>query len=99
MTSIDNSFAPETEKPRKRKRIFMWTFIAIQVIFLIWVISGAASAGQDVNNYCNPTGDQTCHDAYTVGASAGFLMVMVVWAITDFILGIGRLIVVLSRRH
>ena len=29
--------------PRKRRRVFMWVFLAIQVLFLIWVITGVAS--------------------------------------------------------
>ena len=30
-------------KPRKRRRVFMWTFLAIQALFLAWVIVGMAT--------------------------------------------------------
>jgi hypothetical protein len=29
--------------PRKKHRVFMWVFLAVQVLFLIWVITGVAS--------------------------------------------------------
>lgn len=35
-------------KPRKRKRIFMWTFLAIQAIFIAWLITGIASAAHGI---------------------------------------------------
>ena len=27
---------------RKRKRVFWWVFLGIQILFLVWVIAGAA---------------------------------------------------------
>ncbi len=35
---------PAAAKPRKKRRIFLWFFLAIQVIFLIWIITAASSA-------------------------------------------------------
>jgi len=32
--------------PRKRNRVFLWVFLAIQVIFLGWVIYAGVSAPQ-----------------------------------------------------
>ena len=32
-------------KPYKRHHVFLWVFLAIQAIFVIWVITGAASKG------------------------------------------------------
>ena len=29
---------PQVQPPRKRRRVFLWVFLAIQVIFLGWVI-------------------------------------------------------------
>lgn len=34
---------PAQPPRRKRRRVFMWVFLAIQVIFIIWVIAGAAT--------------------------------------------------------
>jgi hypothetical protein len=30
-------------KPRKRRRVFMWSFLAVQALFLTWVIVGMAT--------------------------------------------------------
>ena len=37
---------PPLLPPRKRKRVFVWVFLAIQVIFLGWVIYAGVSAPQ-----------------------------------------------------
>lgn len=31
--------------PRRKRRIFLWVFLAIQVIFIIWIIAGLATKG------------------------------------------------------
>jgi hypothetical protein len=36
---------PGGAQPRKKRRIFLWVFFAIQAIFLIWLITGLASKG------------------------------------------------------
>ena len=36
--------------PRKRRRVFVWVFLAVQVLFVIWVIAGAASGHTAVAN-------------------------------------------------
>jgi hypothetical protein len=35
--------APAAQQPRKRRHVFMWVFLAIQALFLIWIITGVAS--------------------------------------------------------
>ena len=36
---------PRSAQPRKKRRIFLWLFLAIQAIFLVWLIAGLASKG------------------------------------------------------
>ena len=36
---------PPTRQPRKKRRIFLWVFLAIQAIFILWLITGLASKG------------------------------------------------------
>lgn len=31
-------------QPKKKRRVFLWVFLAIQMIFLIWIIGGVATA-------------------------------------------------------
>jgi purine-cytosine permease-like protein len=38
-------YAPrqQWQQPRKKRRVFLWVFLGIQVLFLVWIIVGAAS--------------------------------------------------------
>ena len=31
------------QEPRKKRRVFLWVFLGIQVLFLVWIIAGTAS--------------------------------------------------------
>jgi hypothetical protein len=63
---------PPTAAPaKKRKRVFMWFFIGIQVIFLIWLIAGlastsgsGASAHTQALHYCANNGWQALYKSY-----------------------------------
>jgi hypothetical protein len=52
------------EAPRKRRRVFLWVFLAIQALFLIWIIAGVASkpggptVAQQVAQQCSNGGWQ-----------------------------------------
>ncbi len=39
-----------TPAPRKKRRVFLWIFLAIQVLFIIWIIAGAASGNGGVSS-------------------------------------------------
>jgi len=57
-----------TWKPYKRHRVFLWVFLAIQVIFIIWLITGLASkgpaTGAQVAQLCSGTGWQGLYSSY-----------------------------------
>lgn len=96
--------------PRKRRRVFPWVFLAIQVLFVIWVVAGAASGGSihsDAAAYCHAHPNQyisfsQCVSDYgggaKVGAAIGVGLVVVLWAVVDIILGISYGIYRLARR-
>lgn len=89
------SFGAQPLPPKKRKRVFMWFFLAIQVLFLIWIIAGANSASH--SNHCGA--DQTCQNATDAGTAIGVVLIIIFWAIVDVILGITYMVVRLSRRR
>ncbi len=45
-TRQPSPYRPGQPPPTKRHRVFLWVFLAIQVIFLTWVISAGVSAPQ-----------------------------------------------------
>jgi hypothetical protein len=58
MSTIDITAQPATDAPntRKPRRVFMWFFLAIQLLFVAWVVSGIMShtgaSTADVNAGC-----------------------------------------------
>jgi hypothetical protein len=41
--------APPPAPPRKKRRVFMWVFLAIQVIFIIWIATGIGGNSKSMN--------------------------------------------------
>jgi hypothetical protein len=68
-------------------RPFTWVILVVNVIFLIWVIAGAASTA---NSCAGKVGQelQLCKDATAVGTSIGVGIIVFFWAFVDIILGI-----------
>jgi hypothetical protein len=46
MSANNDSQPPQVQPPRTRRRVFVWVYLAIQVIFLCWVIYAGVSLPQ-----------------------------------------------------
>ena len=86
-------------KPRK---VFLWVFLAIQAVFIIWLIAGTASTGGGIHTSVVAQ----CHTqaagmgmtqaqcvsylggAGKVGTSIGAALIIIVWVIVDFLVGL-----------
>ncbi|MFI1815181.1 hypothetical protein ACH414_33070 [Streptomyces sp. NPDC020422] len=77
--------------------MFLWAFLAIQVIFLIWIIVAAAS-GSGTPEDCGTLDRQTCNDAESVGTAIGVGVVIILWAAVDIVLGVTYAIYRFTRR-
>jgi hypothetical protein len=107
------------QAPRRKKRIFLWVFLAIQALFIIWIIAGLAtkpggpSVAQQVAQQCSNGGwsplfksyaDCTKHygvalnDATNTGKGIGIAIIVAVWVVVDFFLGVGYGIYKLATR-
>lgn len=101
---MDYDERPIAPAVKKKKRVFMWVFLAVQVLFIFWLIAGVSGAGDAVAESCSPDKlseyftKADCEAASQVGAGIGFAMVLVLWAIVDFLLAIVWLVVKLARR-
>lgn len=111
--------APAAVLPHKRRRVFMWFFLAVQALFLVWLVVGLATAHPgpttaQVAQFCGNGQWQGVFTSYhdcvvhganglraagEIGTGIGAALIIGLWVAVDVILGIGRLVVVLARRH
>ena len=87
-------------KPGHR-RVFPWIFLAVQIVFLLWVILGANSGSGTPAECRGLTGQdlQNCKDAGNVGTTIGVGLIIALWAAVDIILGISYFVFRLSSRR
>lgn len=79
-----------------RLRPFTWIILAINVLFLVWIIRGTASAGSQP---CPPgLSPEACTAASQVGTGIGAALIIALWVAVDIILGILWLITRPKRR-
>lgn len=105
--------------PRRKRRVFLWVFLAVQALFIIWIIAAVATkpGGQTVASQvaqaCRNGGwqglfksqaDCTQHyavalnDASNTGKGIGVAIVVVIWVVVDFFLGVGYGVYKLATR-
>ncbi len=59
-----------TPAPKKKRRVFLWVFLAIQVLFIIWIIAGTASTpacpsvASQVASFCGHHGWYPLYKSY-----------------------------------
>jgi Protein of unknown function (DUF2510) len=85
-------------EPRKKKKpIFLWFFLLVQVAFIVWAVS-AAVRGAGTPDACAGLTTRTCNDLKNVGTGLGVFLIVICWMIVDFLLGVGYAIYRLARR-
>jgi hypothetical protein len=98
MSTTTTATEPTTE--RKRRRVFMWSFILVQLLFVAWLIAGIATTAHGASTCTDPALTHAeCASAAEVGGTIGVGLVIGLWVALDVILGIGRLVVITARRH
>jgi uncharacterized membrane protein len=74
-------------EPKKKRRVFLWFFLAIQVLFIIWIIGGA-STGAGTPTDCEGLSEEACNAASDIGTSIGVALIIGVWVVVDFLLAV-----------
>ena len=74
-------------EPRKKRRVFLWFFLAVQILFIIWIIGGA-STGAGTPEDCTGLSEEACNTASDIGTSIGVALVIGVWVVVDFLLAV-----------
>jgi hypothetical protein len=65
-------------------RIFTYIILAINAIFLIWIIAGTTSSNSTKD--CGSLSAQACNDAQNVGKGIGATLIIILWVLVDIIL-------------
>ena len=100
--TVATTEAAATAQPRKRRRVFLWVFLAIQALFIIWLIAGGASAGGSIHASVAAQCLQEAKGmgmtqaqciswlggAAKTGTAIGAALIVVLWTVVDIILGI-----------
>ena len=73
------------ERPAKpKRRIFLWFFLAVQVLFVIWIVTAIGS--DDVT--CEGLSKRACDDLNDVGTGIGVALIVGAWMVVDFLLAV-----------
>ncbi|MFI8173997.1 transposase [Streptomyces microflavus] len=90
---------PSTDVRKKHHRIFLWVFLAVQALFLVWIITGANSNDQAPCEGMAGDALTTCQNAGDVGTAIGVGLIITLWVAVDIILGITYGVYRLARRQ
>lgn len=97
MSDITTNEIVTVETPKKKKRIFMWTFLAVQALFIFWIIAGMG--GADITESCAGEADvELCEAASSVGTGIGVMLVVGLWMVVDFLMAVGYGVYRLAKR-
>jgi uncharacterized membrane protein len=70
--------------PGRKRRVFLWVFLAIQAGFIAWIITGAAAG----HGSCSGLSARDCADAADTGKSIGVALIVILWCVADFLLAV-----------
>jgi len=76
---------------KKKKRVFWWLFLAIQILFVIWLVTGLVKTGQ------TQAVGSAAVAGKDIGRTIGAGLIIGLWVAVDVILGVGRLIYITAR--
>jgi hypothetical protein len=87
-------WVPAPQQRRRRRPVFMWVILAINALFLVWLITslGGESSCEGM------TGDElsACQTGEGIGKGIVFFVILLLWALVDVILGV---IFLVTRRR
>ncbi|MFG2822506.1 hypothetical protein ACGFX4_24110 [Kitasatospora sp. NPDC048365] len=89
---------PAQPPERKKRRVFWWVFLAIQLLFLAWVMAGCASSAGTPTD-CESLDPATCNDVESVGTAIGVGVVIALWVAVDVIVGATYAVYRFTRRE
>lgn len=87
----------EPGEPKKKRRVFLWVYAAIQALFIAWIVSGIVGA-QGTPTDCGSLSAETCNAAADAGTAIGVALVVALWVVVDIIVGGSYAVYRLAKR-
>lgn len=88
---MSHSAQIEATPDKKKRHIFRWFFLAVQILFLVWIIGGASDAADNCDGKIGAALD-ACQAGTAVGAGIGVALIIGLWLAVDAILAVTYLI-------
>lgn len=82
---------PVPVQPRKKRHIFRWVFLAVQLLFLVWIIGGVGGSADNCDGKVD-SALEACQAGTAVGAGIGAMLIIFLWLAVDAILAVTYLI-------
>jgi hypothetical protein len=79
---------------KRKRRVFLWVFLAVQVLFIIWIVSGTTVG----NTPCRGLTAHGCADVGDTAHGIAIAVQVIVWVVVDFLLAVTYGIYRLARR-
>jgi hypothetical protein len=76
-------------------RPLTWVILAVQVLFIIWIVAGANSASDSCST---DEYSDACRAGQAIGMAIGMGLIIFLWALVDVILGVIWLVTNKSKR-
>ena len=92
---IDQPYQPPAGQPyggpsaaptRKKRRVFLWVFLAIQVLFVVWLIAGLTDSTDPCAN--ETEFKDACQAGAQLGTGIGIALIFGLWLFVDLLLGV-----------
>ncbi len=87
MTHQPEAGSTTAKAPKKKRRIFLWVFLAVQVVFIVWIVAGVTQAGGSPDD-CEGLSREACNNAESIGTGIGVALIVGVWLVVDFLLAV-----------
>lgn len=81
-------------EPVRKRRVFLWFFMAVQVLFILWIAAGAGAGGSS----CQTLSAHACATAADVGHGVAIAVQVVAWVVIDVLLAVIYGVYRLARR-
>lgn len=76
---------PTQQPARKKRRVFLWFFLALQLLFVAWIWAGMAA---DTDVCATATNRSACEAGAEIGGGLAIAFMFGMWLFVDLLVGV-----------